>query len=502
MFKKTNSIKALAWLLAAGSAMTLATSCTDQDFGLFDKGNTELALTASSEFVTLEEANHAQTAIDFKWTSGTNFGSGKRIYYTFELAEAGTDFADAYAIKESVTEAYNWTPKVDELNQVLLNSMLLEAGETYDLEARVIANVDGYDSQVSTVNFTVTTYKPVTETLFLIGSAAPNGWSADGAAPMKRKDNGVFSWTGNLNAGEFKFITTLGQFLPSYNNNGEGGLVYRSDDAEPDLKFDVTEAGYYRVDANLLDLTCTVTPVDGNAPKYDKLFFVGGVTGWSFWEMTVDPLDPFLFRIGVFFDGESEFKFGTASGSWENMFKATVPNAPYTDQSTEFISGFDPDNKWLMTAAEANKAYKICFDTRDGAERMICTLFEPYTTMYIVGDATPKGWDIGNATPMTVDPSDPNIFTWTGHLNTGELKFTADKKSDWMGAWFLATEENMALTPGVTQKVLFIDKSSADCKAQYLDIAVGDVDRKWKVTEAGTYTITLNQLTQEVTFTK
>lgn len=502
MFKKANNIKALAWMLAAGAAMTLATACTDQDFTELNKGNSELLLTASENDIVLQEANHASTAVNFEWTSGTNYGTGNRIYYTFELAEAGTDFLDAYAVKEAVTQVYNWSPSVEDFNKVLLESLFLEPGITYDLEARVTAQVDGRDPQVSTVSFMATPYKPVTETLFLIGSAAPNGWSADAAAPMKRKDNGIFSWTGNLNAGEFKFITTLGQFLPSYNNNGEGGLVYRTDDAEPDVKFNVTEAGYYRVDVNLLDLTCTMTPVEGSGPKYEHLYFVGGITGWSFWEMTVDPLDPFLFRIGVFFDAESEFKFGTANGSWENMFKATQPNAPYTDQSTDFVTGFDPDNKWLMTAAEANKAYKFCFDIRDGAERMICTLFEPYEHMYIVGDATPKGWDIGNATPMTVDPNNPNIFTWTGHLNTGELKFTADKKSDWMGAWFLATEENMPLTPGVKQSVLFIDKSSQACKDQYLETAVGDVDRKWKVTEAGTYTITLNQLTQEVTFTK
>ena len=140
--------------------------------------------------------------------------------------------------------------------------------------------------------------------------------------------------------------------------------------------------------------------------------------------MSQDPLDPFLFRLGVFFTKGGEFKFGTADGSWENMYKAAHANAPYTDPEVEFIKGFDPDNKWVLNAAETNLAYKICLDIRPGAERMLMTLFTPYTEMYMVGDATPNGWDLGNATPMTQDASDPNIFTWSGHLNAGEMKFS------------------------------------------------------------------------------
>lgn len=121
--------------------------------------------------------------------------------------------------------------------------------------------------------------------------------------------------------------------------------------------------------------------------------------------------------------------------------------------------------------------------------------------MYLVGDATPNGWDLVNATPMNVDMTNPNIFTWTGHLNAGEIKFSADKKDDWNGAWFLADTDGKTPT-GTVEKVVFIDKSSTACADQYKDIVVGGVDMKWKITEAGNYTITLNQLLEEVTFTK
>lgn len=480
------------------SLLFVAGACGDNDYTELDKGFTELALTLSSESLNLEEANHTLDAVEMTWTTGQNFGTGNAISYTLELAEAGTGFENAYKAIDDMRQVYSWKPSVESLNTILCDHFGLRAGDAIDLDVRLTAAVVGMtELQTADASLSAVTYKPVTPTLYLIGDATPNGWSADNATEMQRTDNGVFTWTGNLTEGDFKFITDLGNFLPSYNNNGNGTLVYRTEDSQPDDKFHIDEAHCYKVDVNLLTLTISITQTEGIEPPYSTLFFVGNETDWSFWQMTQDPLDPFLFRIGVFFEKGGEFKFGTADGSWENMYKATVTNAPYTDTTMEFVKGYDPDNKWLLSDSETNLAYKICVDIRPGAERMLMRLFTPYSEMYLVGDATPNGWDIGNATPMTQDTDDPNIFTWTGHLNTGELKFSADKKDDWNGAWFMASSENEAPT-GTEQTVIFIDKSDNNCQEQYKDISTGGVDLKWRVTEAGTYTITLNQLLQTV----
>lgn len=126
--------------------------------------------------------------------------------------------------------------------------------------------------------------------------------------------------------------------------------------------------------------------------------------------------------------------------------------------------------------------------------------FHPYEGIWLVGDATPNGWDLSNATAMT--KTSDYVFTWTGQLNAGELKFTCDKQSDWNGAWFMCAAGSDVEPTGQTEQALFIDKSSASCKAQYLDLNVGDVDQKWKITQSGTYTITLDQLHETVTIIK
>lgn len=482
--------------------MVTAASCTDNDYTVLDKGSTPLSIESNISDLLLSESNHAAEAIAIEWTSGENFGSGNAISYTLELAETSTDFIAPITVIEDSRQIYSWKPSTETLNDIIINKFGITAGDGISLDARVTAKVAGLEQlQTAVTTFTVVTYKPVTPTLYIIGSAAPYGWSADNAEEMQRSDNGIFSWTGDLKAGELKFITTKGEFLPSYNNDGNGGLVFRTNDDQPDDKFIIDEDHCYRVDVNLLNLTVKFTQVEGVKPAYDQLFFVGNETDWGFRPMVQDPVDPFLFRIGVFFEKGGEFKFGTADGSWENMYKATTPNAPYTDSSVEFIKGYDPDNKWFLTESETHYAYKICLDIRTGAERMMMNLFNPYEEMYLVGDATPNGWDLGNATPMVRDESDPNIFTWKGHLNEGELKFSADKKSDWNGAWFMATSENEAPT-GLPQQMLFIDKSSQECLQQYVNINAGDLDLKWRISNAGDYTIVLNQLLEEITITE
>ena len=483
--------------------MTGLSACTDNDYMELDKGSEPLSISVSETAVTLEENAHSSDAFEIRWTTGTNFGTGNRISYTLELAQAGSGFENSVIIKNNEVQTYNWKPSVEQLNSILLDELHARPGEEIGVNVMVTASVSGMEGEVQTseCSFSAVPYEPVTETLYLIGDATPNGLSADHPTEMQRVDNGVFSWTGNMKEGNFKFITTAGQFLPSYNDNGNGGLVYRDDEAQPDLQFSISEAHAYKIEVNLLNLSITVQQVEGVTAPYDNIFFVGDNTNWGFQLMDRDPLDMFLFRAGIFFTTAGQFKFGTSDGSWENMYKATSENAPYTSEGVEFVKEFDPDNKWYIDDSQINQAYKICLDIRPGKERMIMRQFTPYQNMYLIGSAAPGGWDLGQGTPMTVDTGNPNIFTWTGHLNEGELKFSADLQSDWNGAWFMASSENATPT-GTVEKTIFIDKSDTSLAAQYPEIAIGDVDYKWVINEAGNYTITLNQLLEEITIIK
>jgi hypothetical protein len=489
----------LLGILLGGFALS---GCTDQDYEQLDKGSDRLTLTAAQEADTLAEINHANNAITLNWTTGNNAGTGNKIGYRLELAKAGTNFAEPYTALADETQVYTWSINVENLNSLILDKFGGTVGKPTAVDARISAIVPGVDEvQTDSLTFHATPYQPVTTTLYLLGDAAPNGWSADNAEAMTRTDNGIFTWEGNLKAGNLKFITTLGQFLPSYSKGADGLAFLRTSDSQPDGQWKVTEEHYYKVTANLLTGEVSLTQEEGNKPPYDFIYFVGDMTGWSFEKMTQDPLDNFLFRYGHYFDQGGTFKFGTAENSWENMYKATQDNAPYTDTSMELVSGFTPDYKWNITDSETGKAYKVCVDIRKGKERMMMREFTPYSMIYLVGDASPSGWDIANATPMTATDS-PYIFTWTGTLNAGELKFSCDRQADWMGAWFLCAAGDDVEPTGQTEKALFINKSDDYLKAEYKDIDISGVDQKWKITTSGTYTITLNQLEETVSIIK
>lgn len=98
--------------------------------------------------------------------------------------------------------------------------------------------------------------------------------------------------------------------------------------------------------------------------------------------------------------------------------------------------------------------------------------------LYMVGDATPAGWSIDNPTELTKDDNDKFVFTYHGKLNAGELKFPLSK-GDW-GATFI-------YAPAAGTEI-----NAKGVASDAIDIRKGGDDYKWKVTEAGIYTLTLN----------
>lgn len=467
----------LAMLLVFGS-------CTDENNTEYNKGDVPLEVSASKETLELDALNPASEAIKFIWTSGTNSGTGLAIDYTFQLDKQDGNFENGLSL-EMGRNNFEKSFQNEELNDLLIDKFGVTPLTETTFQYRVIARVatDALEAQVSPVEtISIKTHKPITKTLYLIGGATPGGWSADDATEMKPVTNTpkAFSWTGSLSAGELKFITTLGEFLPSYNKGADDTkLVLRETETDPDDKFVIAEGGTYTIKVNLISMAINITK--GEGPEYTELWFVGNPTDWNFKPMTVDPLDPFVFHYNDDLSKGGEFKISTAT-NWDNVFFRPVTDGTSegTNLDVDKWAG-DPDYKWSITGG----VYRISLDTR--AMKIDIVSFTPYAMAYLVGDATPNGWDINNATPMTAG-SDPYKFTWTGTLNTGELKFTLDKQDDWNGAWFLASEADK--NPTGEQEQMIYNYPGAG------------VDYKWRITEAGTYTIELDQLKETVTFKK
>lgn len=248
-----------------------------------------------------------------------------------------------------------------------------------------------------------------------------------------------------------------------------------------------------------LILTATITGcegekdlkiIEGDLPiKTSTLYMVGDATpnGWSIdnptaFEPTADDALVFVWEGSL---NSGEMKLCLTPGSWDAPFirpennGAEISKTPIENQKFVMHAG-DPDDKWKVT--EAGK-YRLTFDLRNWT---MSTAFlgendkpaiEPISTetLYIVGDATPNGWNIDD--PTLLEKKSAYTFVYEGPLNAGDFKACITK-----GSW----------------DVSFVRPSADGCKidkngVESTDfIFVANPDNKWKVADAGNYRLTFD----------
>ncbi|MDP1763956.1 MAG: SusF/SusE family outer membrane protein [Sediminibacterium sp.] len=465
--------------------------CKKENYAELNKGNTPLAITASVNTIILKENDRDKDAVVLNWTTGGNKGTNAAIRYVLQLAKQGTSFANPVA-EDLGLAVYNRKFTVSALNDSLRNHFKATPGTEFILEARVVAQAqaEGVSAEISPVAvIKIIPYQPVSATLYLIGDATPNGWDNTNATALTAiaTEPGGFTWTGQLSVGDFKFITALGQWVPSYNKSATAAdsLFYRADFGQPDNKFHISTMGGYTLKVNLLSMAITISqPTQPTTPPYSRLWMVGDATpnGWNINspnEMRVDSGNMFVFTYHELLTS-GEFKIPTATGNWGGDFYMPLANHPaITATGVQLVPGGSPDNKWQITTAGA---YKIKLDLLN--MKISIQPFTPYTQLWLVGDATPVGWNITSPAPMTPDPVNPYIFTWQGAMTAGEFKIPTNT-GNWGCDYFM---------PMVNHQ----DINSPLAKL----IPAGNPDNKWLITNPGNYKITINQLKETIDIVK
>ena len=100
------------------------------------------------------------------------------------------------------------------------------------------------------------------------------------------------------------------------------------------------------------------------------------------------------------------------------------------------------------------------------------------STLYMVGDATPAGWDIGNPVALTPTEEDPLVFVYEGPLYQGEIKLCLTP-----GSW-----DAPFIRPLMDQASI----SSSNLTNEPFQMHAGDPDEKWRVTQEGNYKLTFD----------
>lgn len=484
-------MKYIQYMVTCFTFFMVMAGCKKENYAELNKSNTPLALSANTNTLVLQEKNRDNDALVLNWTSGSNKGTNAAIKYVLQLAKQGTNFANA--IRQDIGLAV-YTRKfiVSELNDSVRNHFNAVPGTVFALEARIIAQTqaDGIAADTSkSFVINITPYQPVSTALYLVGDAAPNGWSNTNATPLKAipTEPGGFNWTGQLNAGDFKFLTTTANWIPSYNKSATAAdsLFYRTDFSQADDKFHIATMGVYTLKVNLLDMKISIIRSTApTTPPYSRLWVVGDATpnGWNINtpnEMRVDSANLFVFNYNELLSA-GEFKIPVATGNWGGDYYMPLTNHPALSATgVQLVPGGSPDNKWQITTAGP---YKIKLDLSN--MKINVQPFTPYTQLWLVGDATPVGWNINSPAPMTPDPSSPYIFTWQGAMTAGEFKIPTTT-GNWGCDYFMPMVNHQSLSSNLAK---FIPS--------------GNPDNKWQITVPGNYKITLDQLRETVVIQK
>jgi hypothetical protein len=425
----------------------------------------ELSLSSTSAEITLSQINGANVAVTFNWTTGTNNGTGASISYILQIDKAGNNFANPHTF-DMGKAVYAKSFSVSQLNSSLLEEYGADAGTAFNLEAHVIATINSTPQSQQTsqvIIIKVTPYDPVSTTLYILGDATDNGWDAGKATALTpdADDPTVFTFRGALSIGSYKFITTLGQLLPSYNRGADDNhLAYRTNDNEPDDTFTVNEAGVYNIKVSLLDLTIITVKLD--VPVYNHIYMVGDASpnGWDIsaaTELIQDQDNPAIFTYtGVMKPGDFKFPVNRNSDWGQDMFMKLTDSTMYLHHG-----GDADDSKWTITK---KGYYVIKLNIIDN------TIFMSRTKLFMVGSATPIGWSIDKAIELTEDATDGCIFTYSGPMVAGEFKFPVNRNTDWSQDMYMRVDDTH----------------------MYRHVGGADDDNKWNITSDGNYVITAN----------
>lgn len=479
-----NIIKRLSILSVLFLAL-MNTSCEDALSDSIQNYNDELKLSSSSQEVVLDERKPNEN-LTFKWTTGTNKGTGAAISYVLQIDKEGNNFATPleYQMGKNVfSYSLNWAT----LNTILLNTFGVQPGATQKMEARIIATVSSpnVEKQISKVVVSITTFTPVSSQLYMVGSATSVGWNVSAAVAMTLSTTqpGTFIYQGPLNSGTFKLpVNRDGCWCQDFYTKSATDatkMVHNIGGSGQDLQWQITRTGQYKVTADLLNLTITIESIVG--PPFSQIYIVGDASpsGWDVDNpkaFTQSQTNPFIFTYEANLTSGSFKILAGAKGNWcGEWYRPLTDGQALSSTSVDQNSGCSADNKWNISSGDVGR-YRIELNTANN------TISIKKVNLYIIGDGGPNGWNLGTPTPMAYSNGN---YTYTGPLNVGEFKISKFK-GDWCdGDWINAATANQNVLNGS-----YIGTHACD-----------GPDNKWKLQsgDAGNYQISINLDTQSMT---
>lgn len=115
-------------------------------------------------------------------------------------------------------------------------------------------------------------------------------------------------------------------------------------------------------------------------------------------------------------------------GNWVHALTASAPLENGAVQILEGCADGNPDNQWSVAS---DTSVTITVNIADSTIAFSEFTAEQKAELFLVGDATPGGWDLGNQTAM--EETSDSVFSWTGTLTSGNFKIKTYVSNDFCG---------------------------------------------------------------------
>ena len=302
--------------------------------------------------------------------------------------------------------------------------------------------------------------------LYLTGDATPAGWRINNLISLEeRKDSmGIFTWTGLLNPGTFKFQLTRDQsWLPSVNASSANELIAGknklviNESYNNDHKFKVISKGIYTINIDINKLEMRVIRED--LGLVDDIVEANYCLASYYYEtLAFNGSDPNNVYYGRNDDKYRDWRIIKVGDSYA-IRPISMMNKAITVQGNELIisdytgsknqlwdifrrSRHDDNSVFCSIMSKSNNKFiSYDFDFHRTKRARLSEFFESsifaikFSKLYLTGDATPAGWDINKLISLSMPEDDLfnlGIFSWTGVLKPGSFKFQLTRNQSWL----------------------------------------------------------------------
>lgn len=343
-------------------------------------------------------------------------------FFTYE------SMMDACEFRLITTSGQLWPAYVSNGQTTGQNAQYCSEAPSGEVRNFSITSRSMYRIDVNLLDLTVTITDVLPSRLYIFGSATPGGWTPEDASEMTPgSGKGIFTWTGTLiGDGEFKFITSKSfwpGFVKASSNADDFSIRYSATElpGEEDLKFKTGENGTFEVTVDILNLTVSYKRT-GDA-VYENLYVIGDFCEWKLEKAEkMTEVSEGVYR----WSGQmntGKFRFVVSTGGFApGYWKENDDPADMSIRFSESALGGSDDRAFEITEAGG---YIITADTKN----LTVTIDKGIENLYMIGGATPGGWELSNRTQMT--KTGDWTFSWTGTLKAGTDGFKFITSGDW-----------------------------------------------------------------------